>query len=536
VQPELHEPPDRGAVLVGFGDQGNLGVGYLMAVLHQGGYRAEFVDIREGSPAIIRLIERSNPVVVGFSLIFQYYLPMFRDLISDLRRAGVRAHFTMGGHFPTLCYEDLLRELPELDSVVLFEGEVTLLELVRRLHRGGDWHGVDGIAFLNGTAQRTPLRPFVEDLDTLPHPVRHVQPEEVLGLRALPLVASRGCPRRCSFCSIHAFYRSGTGPVVRRRRPQAVVEEMRALQTDLGVRVFLFQDDDFPMWGRRGRAWLDSLVGEINGSGLADSVIWKISCRVDDVDEALFARLKEAGLYLVYLGLESGTEEGLTALNKQTTVEQNVAAVEAMKRLGLLFEFGFMLFDPTSTFESVRANVDFLRRIVGDGSAAATFCKMLPYGGTPIRDELSASGRLRGTIAQPDYGFADERLNGYQRALDRTVRRWIHGDGLSHHLNWAWHELGILERLFSGVRGVEDYRERLTALTRASNRGLLDLVDRTCLEWQQTGTARFEDASNTTARLAAELRDMRDRFVLDNQDQLLRQLARHGPIVSPQVH
>src|SRR5437879_4782334 len=81
--------------------------------------------------------------------------------------------------------------------------------------------------------------------------------------------------------------------------------------------------------------------------------------------------MREAGLYLVYMGLESGTEEGLKTLHKQISVEQNIAAVDTLKQLGILFEFGFMLFDPSSTFQSVRQNIAFLRRIVGDGSAGA---------------------------------------------------------------------------------------------------------------------------------------------------------------------
>ena len=62
-----------------------------------------------------------------------------------------------------------------------------------------------------------------------------------------------------------------------------------------------------------------------------------------------------------------------------------------------------MLLDPSSTFESVRENIGFLRTIVGDGCLPVTFCRMLPYNGTPIKDELVQSGRLRGDVNNPDY-------------------------------------------------------------------------------------------------------------------------------------
>jgi radical SAM superfamily enzyme YgiQ (UPF0313 family) len=79
--------------------------------------------------------------------------------------------------------------------------------------------------------------------------------------------------RRCSFCSIHTFYRTAPGKVVRVRKPARIVEEMLHLQDHYGARVFLFQDDDFPLWGRAGRRWADELVGRMHDSGLADRTL-----------------------------------------------------------------------------------------------------------------------------------------------------------------------------------------------------------------------------------------------------------------------
>ena len=77
--------------------------------------------------------------------------------------------------------------------------------------------------------------------------------ERIAGFPTLPVLASRGCVRRCSFCSIHTFYRTAPGKVVRMRRPDKVIEEMQLLHRQHGVRIFLFQDDDFPLWGNKGR-------------------------------------------------------------------------------------------------------------------------------------------------------------------------------------------------------------------------------------------------------------------------------------------
>src|SRR4029077_401971 len=127
----------------------------------------------------------------------------------------------------------------------------------------------------------TEPRALVPDLDSLPFPSRPYKAEQIGGCPPLPLLSSRGCARRCSFCSIHTFYRTAPGKVVRVRKPSRVIDEMLLLNREHGVRVFLFQDDDFPIWGNPGRGWADELVARIHDSGLADHTIWKISCRAE---------------------------------------------------------------------------------------------------------------------------------------------------------------------------------------------------------------------------------------------------------------
>src|SRR5205823_13646519 len=129
------------------------------------------------------------------------------------------------------------------------------------------------------------------------------------------------------------------------------------------------------------------------------------------------------------------------------TVEQNIRAVDTLKQIGLGFEYGFMLFDPSTTFESVRTNIAFLQRIVGDGSAAATFCRMIPYDGTPIKDQLAREGRLRGDVGNPDYDFHDPRLELFFRRVNEALNTtgWIHGlRALSPQLKFAWQELAVM--------------------------------------------------------------------------------------------
>ena len=529
-------------VLLGYQDQGNLGMGYLAAVLQRQGRRVEMIDIRVGPEAIASRLISNPPLVVGFSLIFQYFLPQYRRVAQCLREVGIQSHFTIGGHYPSLCHDEILKDFLELDSVVRYEGEETLVDLVERLRAGEDWRQTPGLAYLRGNeVVVTEPRALVHDLDSLPFPYRPNKPEQIGGFPTLPLLASRGCARRCSFCSIHTFYRTAPGKVVRVRKPARVIEEMQQLQRQHGVRVFLFQDDDFPLWGNAGRRWADELVDRFHESGLSRKTVWKISCRAEYVEPQLFAKLRDAGLFLVYMGIESGVDQGLKILHKEMTVQQNLAGVQTLKDVGIFFSYGFMLFDPSSTFQSVRENLNFLRKIVGDGSAAATFCRMLPYGGTPIRDLLQKEGRLRGSLTQPDYEFLDVRLNDYYRELSQTIRFWIHNDGVSNELNYAWDELESVRRLVPGVEGLEHYAAALRSLTKESNHHLFDLVEKSSLAFEQgdrTGLlpeAGREYCEGVRKRLAG----IRNNFVAENIYLLMDAVNSESaarPVLAPQIH
>jgi anaerobic magnesium-protoporphyrin IX monomethyl ester cyclase len=528
--------------LIGFLDQGNLGMGYLSAVLRRHGCEPAWIEVRGAADAIAAEVLELRPLVVGFSLIFQFFLPQYRKLAQRLREAGVTSHFTIGGHYASLCPEELLANFPEIDSVVRYEGEETLVELVDRLAKREEWREIDGLAYLrDGKVVATQARALVGDLDSLPFPDRPKPPERIGGFATLPVLASRGCIRRCSFCSIHTFYRTAPGKVVRVRKPEKVVEEMLDLHRRLGVRVFLFQDDDFPLWGKKGRRWADELTGRLHDSGLADRAIWKISCRAEYVETELFQELREAGLFLTYMGLESGVETGLEILFKQMSVAGNIQAAETLKALDIVFSYGFMLFDPSSTFESVRGNIAFLRRIVGDGAAPAVFSRMLPYGGTPIRDQLAKEGRLRGDLTKPDYVFLDEKLDGYYRRLHVALKPWIHNHGLSNELSYAWDELGTFARLTPGLIGEGDYRKRLANLTANANEKLFRFVEQTSEAFEAGDVAPLapEPVAVYCERTRQALADLRNEFVAANLGALTERTnadCSSGPVMRPQVH
>jgi anaerobic magnesium-protoporphyrin IX monomethyl ester cyclase len=516
-------------VLIGFQEQGNLGVGYVASMLIRRGFDVRILDFRERRELILDAIRSTKPVLVGFSLIFQYYVPQFRALTAYLRDNGIACHFTAGGHYPSLRYENVLQDVPELDSVVRFEGEITLAELVERLADGRDWRDVLGIAYRDSERCLSNLpRPLIADLDELPTPIRPWESAlKVLGRKASPILASRGCSRNCSFCSIRQFYGQVPGKKVRTRDPEKVVEEMRALYEQSGVSIFLFQDDDFPVWGQFGRRWAARFIESLREQELWGKVIWKISCRSDEVEPELFGRLRDAGLYVVYLGIESGNESGLRVLNKQLQPEDSLRAIRILKDLDLCSTYGFMLFDPSSTFDSVRENVAYLRQITAEGGAPGVFCRMLPYAATPIEDQLAREGRLRGSVHNPDYSFLDRRLESCFEGLNTLVSPWMNGsDALANQLNFAWHEFWVLRRLFPPMAGLPGYEHCLRSMTQGCNNYLFNLVEKVCRAFEE-GRGRTPSAAQVradTAGFSKRLLNTRDAFVARNQQAILSAL------------
>lgn len=305
---------------------------------------------------------------------------------------------------------------------------------------------------------------------------------------------------------------------------------MRMLHEDADTRIFLFQDDDFPLFGPVWRRWASEFVDELHRAELPGKVVWKMNCRADAVDRELFMRLRDAGLYLVYMGLESGSEQGLQTLHKQTSVEQNLRAVSLLKSIGLMWEYGFMLFDPSSTFESVRENLRFLRTILADGCSPVTFCRMLPYDGTPIKNELVQAGRLRGDVCNPDYDFLDPRLSEFYEALTERVSLdgWIHGlEAVTQQLGCAWHEVAVMERLFPQLPGMARYKGKLRRTTQRSNDLLLGVVEDLSFAYSHGRPFEWDpsEIESSRKRVLEEVLDARNAFVLRRQDLLLEALG-----------
>ncbi|MEN8193344.1 MAG: radical SAM protein [Bacteroidota bacterium] len=475
-------------VFIAFQEQDNLGVGYLCSTLVEAGYEVEIIDYRHDKKYILERLQFHNPLIIGFSIIFQYHLYDFKQLINFLRENGIKSHFSAGGHYPSLRYKELLKKIPQIDSVVRFEGEWAFLELVNLIYKGKQWKDILNIAYIrDGTIVSNPIRPLENDLDKFQPPARPPLKEYALNKKYATLLAGRGCYYNCSFCSIREFYSEPPGPLKRVRRPEMVAREIELLHEQLDCAIFMFQDDDFPLAKNKGKDWAISFCEQLHKKKLNDKILWKINCRPDEVDKETFMLMKNSGLFLVYLGIEAGTDLGLKRMNKHLTVEKTFQAINILKELEIAFDFGFMLFDPWSTYKSILGNLTFLEKIIADGSSPITYCKMLPYAETQVELQLKNENRLKRIADYEDYDFLDGSLDNLYTFLVDCFDNWIgQHDGVLNLARWARYYFLVEQKYYPMNSNSINLDRSILNIISESNKFFIDVVKKMakyyCLE------------------------------------------------------
>jgi anaerobic magnesium-protoporphyrin IX monomethyl ester cyclase len=454
----------------------NLGIGYMAAVLSQNGFKTRVIDFNQSKKDILRKLRIIDPFIVGFSVIYQYHIDKFSELISYLRDNGIRCHFTAGGHYASIKYTELFELVPWLDSVLRFEGEYPMLELTKSIYSGTEWRNMRNLVYRNNDKLIVnPLRPLQIDLDSLPFPQRTSLTRYAFDKKFALILAGRGCIHNCSFCNLKAFYRPLSGPARRTRLPEKVAEEMETLFRKRKCRVFLFQDDDFPVNQVNEPEWIYRFCQELKTRGLKNKIIWKINCRPDEVTEALFSLLKNNGLFLVFLGIEDGTDSGLSSLNKNMTIEQSLEGIRILKKLKIGFDFGFLLFQPATTFRSLYENLNFLLEICGDGYSPVTYLKLMPYYESEVEKELESAGRINGIPGYRDYDFIEEQMNRYFEFITMCFLNWTRDPGgLVNILKWARNFFLVYSRFYGDHPGVKKLHNRFKRVVSVSNRFFLN--------------------------------------------------------------
>jgi radical SAM superfamily enzyme YgiQ (UPF0313 family) len=391
-------------VLVGAELEENLALRYLRGALTAEGFQVGQVeyDFPDDLDRAAAEIAASGARLAGLSMVFTRRGREFADLAARCRALGFRGQIVAGGHFAAFHAEELLRDVPAIDVVVIGEGERILCDLAR----GGDLAAIPGLVYRDGdTVRRTPPAAPEQDLDKLPWPTRRRPFDRYLGLPIVNMIGSRGCHYACGFCSIAAWHKLCGGARYRARSAADVAAEMGCLYRE-GVRLFNFHDDNFLGTDRDENLARAHALGEALARQGVGKLGFQIKARPDAVDPELFALLRSMGLFRVFLGIEAGTEASLKNLGRGQRLRDNERALDVLNDLDLHVAFNLLVLNPDSTLEDLAGNVAFLRR---NSRNAMNFCRTEIYEGTPLARRLRKEGRLAGDYWHLDYRIADPR-------------------------------------------------------------------------------------------------------------------------------
>lgn len=399
----VNPPSDFGSISGEEGSREHLGLGYLAATLRQAGFTVEILDAYFGGHSVRRTAQeilKREFRVLGIS-VFQSAAGKTFKLLKYLRSGGLKAHITLGGHFPSLKDWEIMRQAPEVDSIVRGEGEHTLFELVRAVSDGGDFSEILGLTYRKGSeVVINDPRPLIRDLDSLPFPARDTLDTKKSGPRAM-VASSRGCYAACSFCSIRSFYKSSPGPTWRGRTPENVVDEIEWLNKSYGVTTISFADDSFCGPGKAGKDRARRIGEELLRRGL--NIEYYIDLRANDIEEEFLSFLKSSGLRGIFLGVESGIQSDLDLYSKGVTVEDNIRALRVLRNLGLEAKVGFILFNPDSKVGEVIRNLEFLKE---HGLGLVVPNEFMAFVGTPLEILYESQGRLSGPFWRRSYKYS----------------------------------------------------------------------------------------------------------------------------------
>ncbi len=351
---------------------------------------------------------------MGLGIAFQNNIEDYLAFMHALRERGFAGHLTCGGHVPTFCYEELLCDVPGLDSVVRHDGEETIVELLDRLGKGESLHGIPGLVWREEErAVKGPLRPAARDLDALAPPSRSAEPYAVGGIIVDFMITARGCIGECNYCSI-AAYTSEQQKRYRLREPQSVAARIAEQYHHRGARVMFIQDDLFVLPSEKKNVERAARFREeLEKHGVGDVVFW-VKGRPESITPTVCAALSEMGVIHMFLGVESASAERLDYLGRIHEPSHNERALASCRGASIVPSFNFMLFDPDCSIDDIDETLDLASKHL---DLPWNVCRTEIYSGTALRERLAEEGRLEGDYRSYGYVMRDERAEVLFRIL-----------------------------------------------------------------------------------------------------------------------
>ncbi len=390
-----------------------LGIAYLAAALVQAGHAVTVVDaLGEALHRYSRVAELPTGLrhgltddeivdripadtdVIGVSIMFSLEWPFTRELLHGIRRAFPSAAIVAGGEHITALPESSLSACVAIDYCVLGEGEQTLVDLLEAIEHGCDIAKVNGLcARIDGAPMRTVSRQRLRQLDGIPRPAWDLVPIEsylshgvMTGVdygRSMPMLASRGCPYRCTFCSNPVMW----GPLWRPRSPADVVAEIEDYQVRYRAQNFDFYD----LTAIVKRSWIVEFCSLVIERRL--DITWQLpsGTRSEAIDEEVCRLLYKSGCRYVNYAPESGSEDVLKKIKKQIKKPAMTASIRDALETRLNVKCNFILGFPGERLRDVLDTYRWLVTLAWLGVHDVSVFPFSPYPGSELFADLAAA-------------------------------------------------------------------------------------------------------------------------------------------------
>ncbi len=346
------------------GRQMPLGICYVAAFLEKNGIDVNIIDSEvEGLDYsnIILHIKKFKPDIVGItSTTVAFHRAI--ELAKKIKEYDPQMPIIIGGpHVSALPEYTLFFDC--FDVGVLREGEITTFKLIKAIEQGTELKNVEGIIFRDDdqVVHFTKPREYIQNLDMLPFPARHLLPDINLYLpppmnyRRPPVanvITSRGCPNRCTFCDRNVF-----GQRYREHSAEYVVSEIEHLIDKYKIKEIAFVDDTFTINKKR----LERIIELMEERGIA--IDWTCMARVNTVSKSLLTKMKKSGCWHISYGIESGNQEILNLIKKGITLEQVRNAIKWSVEAGIHTKGFFMIGNPRDSLKIINETIDFAKSL-----------------------------------------------------------------------------------------------------------------------------------------------------------------------------
>lgn len=365
-----------------------LSLATLAASCLKSGHQVKIFDMNlpvNDEKRLTRLLRVYISEFVGITFTTPLYPQMVK--ISQLVKKNLSGCILIGGgphasSFP----ERTLQETP-LDIVVVGEGDYTLPEILS----GKRWSNIAGICYkMRGQIKKTVPQPLIPNLDTLPFPAWHLYDLPAYKTSALMtrknpagwMETSRGCPYGCVYCNKSVF-----GRIFRPKSAQRVVDEMEAM-LKIGFKEIHIADDSLTLDMKRAEEICDLIIAR----GLKFPWATVNGIRVNRVSQRLLKKMKKAGCYRVYYGIESGSQRILNNIKKGINLKQVHQAVKWAKKAGLETFGFFMIALPGETVGDIEKTIKLATSLDLD---IAKMSVTIPLPATPLFEDLKKQGKIK---------------------------------------------------------------------------------------------------------------------------------------------